>query len=830
MLCNPDSNQHAIITTNNQGLQLTQIMREVSLSITFLAAAIHVSAAFSTRTQLLHRSLRCVATNDSPTTDYTTTAFIKEEIEAKDVDSVLPTTQQRLQPKTKIRDTRAFPFGLVVDHQKIKHALLLSATNPKSIGVLISGGHGTGKSVLARSMSRIVPSHIQIVRGSEYNIHPDLKDGVDSFLLQRLRNGESIPETEFIPTPVVQIPLGVMEDSLVGAVDLEKSLETGKPIFSPGLLAKAHRGILYIDDINLLDDEVIDILIKVMSDGCVNVEREGLSVSYPCRPLIIASYNPEEGELREHLHDRFAITLSADATRLSTEERVAAVDNVIGFEGGTQQNSVRAEENFRKVEVEEQALRTRVEMARMRLDKVQITTSQIQYLCEEATGAGCEGQRAEIFATEISKASAALDGRSSVSKDDLQKAVVLAIFPRATLYPGDIVESGDSNDTSNASSPPPPPPQGVQPILEQPPVTEDNHELDMNDNNDEIEEEQLPEPDNSEQEEDQNEPEPMAIPEEFFFNVAKDVRVDPSLLKASRWTRKGRGGKRAKIFSLLRGRFVKAIFPKGKKARLAVAATLRAAAPYQKNRRKRAIGKRKEGCLVHVVKDDFRIKRMSRKAGTLVIFCVDASGSMALNRMNAAKGAAIQLLSDAYKSRDKIALIIFHGDSAQVLVPPTKSMALTKNRLEAMPCGGGSPLAHSLMLAVQTAVNTMKVKQDVGRVVIVLITDGRANIPLELSMDHIFTPSTDPESKDGMPSRKFLKDEALACAKKLAAVKELDVVVIDTEDVFTRTGIAKDIATAALGKYVHLDKADSTVVAHVTKENIRHEMEEVKSG
>lgn len=207
-------------------------MREVSLSITFLAAAIHVSAAFSTRTQLLHRSLRCVATNDSPTTDYTTTAFIKEEIEAKDVDSVLPTTQQRLQPKTKIRDTRAFPFGLVVDHQKIKHALLLSATNPKSIGVLISGGHGTGKSVLARSMSRIVPSHIQIVRGSEYNIHPDLKDGVDSFLLQRLRNGENIMETEFIPTPVVQIPLGVMEDSLVGAVDLENSLETGKPMTS----------------------------------------------------------------------------------------------------------------------------------------------------------------------------------------------------------------------------------------------------------------------------------------------------------------------------------------------------------------------------------------------------------------------------------------------------------------------------------------------------------------------------------------------------------------------------------------------------------------------
>jgi len=801
-------------------------MRELSLSI-ILVAAVPLSAAFSTSTagQLRLHALH-KAINALPTTEYATTydTFIQEEIEKKDVDSVLPTNQQLRQPKTKMRDTRSFPFGLIVDQQKIKHALLLSATNPKSIGVLISGGHGTGKSVLARSMSRIVPSHIQIIQGSEYNIHPDLEDGVDSFLLQRLHNGEQITDTEFVPTPIVQIPLGVMEDSLVGAVDLENSLETGTPIFSPGLLAKAHRGILYIDDINLLDDEVIDILIKVMSDGCVNVEREGLSVTYPCRPLIIASYNPEEGELRD-LHDRFAITLSADATRLSTEERVVAVDNVIGFEGGTQQNSACAEENLRIVEVEEQALRTRVEMARMRLDKVQITTSQIQHLCEEATRAGCEGQRAEIFATEISKASAALDGRNAVNKEDLQKAVVLAILPRATLFPGDTIESGDDDNVMNA--PPPPPPQGVQPILEQPPMTEDNHDQDPDDTENEIEEEKQVEPDDSEREEDQSEPEPMAIPEEFFFDAAKDVHVDPSLLKVSRWTRRGRGGKRAKIFSLLRGRFVKAIFPKGKKARLAVAATLRAAAPYQKSRRKRAIGTRKEGRLVHVFKDDFRIKRMSRKAGTLVIFCVDASGSMALNRMNAAKGAAIQLLSDAYKSRDKIALITFHGDSAQVLVPPTKSMALTKNRLEAMPCGGGSPLAHSLMLAAQTALNTMKVKQDVGRVVIVLITDGRANIPLELSMDHTFTPSTDPESKDGMPSRKFLKDEALACAKKLAAVKELDFVVIDTEDVFTKTGIARDIATAALGKYVHLDKTDSMSVAHVARQNIRNEMEEV---
>ena len=308
-----------------------------------------------------------------------------------------------------------------------------------------------------------------------------------------------------------------MEDSLIGAVDLENSLETGTPIFSPGLLAKAHRGILYIDDINLLDDEVTDILIKVMSDGYVNVEREGLSVTYPCRPLIIASYNPEEGELREHLLDRFAITLSADATPLSTDERVAAVDNVIGFQGGTQQNSALAEENLRKVEVEEQALRTKVEMARMRLHQVEITPSQIQYLCKEATRAGCEGQRAEIFATEISKASCSLDGRTSVSKEDLQKAVVLAIVPRATILPGDMVEGSDG-DMINAPPPPPPPPEGLSPIMEPPPpATEDSHDSDDNTEN-ETEEESQPEPDDSEQDEDQNgSEEPMAIPEEFFF-------------------------------------------------------------------------------------------------------------------------------------------------------------------------------------------------------------------------------------------------------------------------------------------------------------------------
>jgi magnesium chelatase subunit D len=440
---------------------------------------------------------------------------------------------------------------------------------------------------------------------------------------------------------------------------------------------------------------------------------------------MIATYNPQEGEIREHLLDRFAIAMNADAYPLSVEERVLGVDNVIGFSAGTHsQDTEDASEKLQLAESEEQRLRTKVEMARAILPNVTMTTSQIQYLCEEAARGECEGQRAEIFAAEIAKSSAALDGRTDVVASDLQKAVILAIIPRATILPGDF-EGGDMSKADTSKAPPPSSDSDLQPIMEPLPTTErltdDEHESseekpEQDENSEDIED------DTNDEEKTDND---LPIPAEFIFGV-KEVKLSPALLKFSRWTRKGRGGKRAKIFSLTRGRFVKAIFPRGNKSyRLAIGATLRAAAPHQKSRHRRAAGTKLKNRVVIVTKEDFRIKRMSRKAGTLVIFLVDASGSMALNRMNAAKGAAVSLLGEAYKSRDKISLIAFHGQKAQVIVPPTKSIALTKNRLEAMPCGGGSPLAHGLTLAVRTGLNTMKVKQDVGRVVIVCITDGR---------------------------------------------------------------------------------------------------------
>lgn len=208
---------------------------------------------------------------------------------------------------------------------------------------------------------------------------------------------------------------------------------------------------------------------------------------------------------------------------------------------------------------------------------------------------------------------------------------------------------------------------------------------------------------------------------------------------------------------------------------------------------------------------------MARKAGSLIIFVVDASGSMALNRMNAAKGAAMSLLTEAYQSRDKICLIPFQGDAADVLLPPTKSIAMAKKRLEQMPCGGGSPLAHALQSAMLTGINEQK-SGDVGKVVVVCISDGRANVPLCTSMGEEFDPDADEDSKEGKPSRKYLKEEVIACAKQMGSLGGFNLLCIDTENKFISTGLAKDIADAAQGKYHQIAKADGNAIASVTSQ------------
>lgn len=605
-------------------------------------------------------------------------------------------------------EMQSLSFGEIINMDLAKRALLLLAVDPTLGGVAIPASVGSGKSTLARAFARILPE----------------------------------------ATPFVELPINATEDRLLGGLDLEVALATGKRRIEKGLLAKAHNGVLYVDSLNLLDSAIAAQLIDAMSRGVVIIEREGLSAVHPASFMLVATYDPSDGEARMGLLDRIGL-IAPFSAQSASDMRAEVVRCVRAKELGRAARQGEAEQ-------EEQALRALILSAREDLRKVVIYDEQLEALSQTALELGVEGNRVDVFAAKAAMASAALNGETEVGESDLKLAAKLVLLPRATRLPEAQEES----------------PEPAQP---QPPAQS---------NQSDAPDEKTDEPET---------PSPEDISEMLLETIETEL---PDALQnlAFAQQRKGKSGKRGVAENKRRGKYIRAVSGDLREGKLALIPTLMAAAPWQRARQAaqpNAASKR-----LVIKKDDVRIKRFRDKAGTLFVFVVDSSGSMALNRMRQAKGAVATLLQNAYVHRDQVSLIAFRGKTAEVLLPPSQSVERAKRELDVLPTGGGTPLAAALLSAWKT-IEQMRSKANL-QATLVLITDGRANTALDQSQS------------DKEKIQKEIDDLAT-----LIRLGNINSVVIDTQMNFLTKGEAQKLAQKLGGKYVYLPNARAEQIAEV---------------
>jgi magnesium chelatase subunit D len=494
-----------------------------------------------------------------------------------------------------------------------------------------------------------------------------------------------------LDAPFLAVPPGVTEDRLLGGLDLERTLLVGAPRLAAGLLAQAHGGVLHAEEVNLLDRSTTRHMAGALNNGWVRIEREGLSRTLPSEFSFIGTYDPDEGDADRALVDSVGLHVRETGV-LSAAERACVLDRVAAFD---RDPALFAE----RYAAETALLKARVAAARSRLPDVEISLEERRCLSLAALRLGVEGHRSDIFAVRLARAHAALMDRSTVQDDDLQAAIQFVLAPRATALPQEPAGARQalSQPTQLQARPQPRAPSSEAPPHPQAPPGETEPER--------TEELVLP-----------------ALETPHSEELPEQPR-QPTLRKGGQAGRRSTGASEAVNWG--RGRFVRAVAAQPHGRKIALAATLRAAAarhtgttPFQ------------------VTVEDLRFKQFRQKAGVLVIFAVDASGSMALNRMSQAKGALMRFLSKAYLHRDKVALIGFRGRRAEVLLPPTRSVELAKRALDALPVGGGTPLAAGLHAALDLAGRAGSI--DVRRTLLVLVTDGGANVPLGESRDALW--------------------------------------------------------------------------------------------
>lgn len=603
-----------------------------------------------------------------------------------------------------------YPFTAVIGQQDIKNVLIWNLINPKIGGVLISGEKGTAKSTLVRSLANITDKKI------------------------------------------IELPLNTTEDRLIGSIDFETAIKTGVKKFEPGILYHANSNILYVDEVNLLNDNIVKSLLDTSANGLCIIEREGISFIHESEFILIGSMNPEEGKLRPQFIDRFGLYVEVESEN-NIQSRIDIIQRRLEYE-------IDEVDFLQKFNDEENYLRNKIDNAVNIINEITVSKNALLLAAQLSKDANCAGHRAEITIIETAKAISAFNGKYTLERESIIEAAKFALPHRARQIPpqtqGDTQNDDkveDNNDTENSN------------FENEPQPTE------QSDNNSET--------DNT-------------IPDNFedtidetgdSFDVAKWLENNRSKIIIDH----GSGRRSLVKTNSTMGRYVKSI-PANKKittSDFAFDTTLRAAAPYQ-------LYRKKENTAIVIKKSDIQIKKREKRTGNYILFVVDASGSMGANkRMTAVKGAILSLLNDAYQKRDKVGMIMFKQDSAEIILGMTRSVDLAQKKLDKLPTGGKTPLCFGLDLAHNT-VKTALFKDKEILPVIVLVSDGRA---------------TYGKSKNAL-------DDAIQSAKSIANDK-IKSIVIDAEQDFIKLKLVMKIADAMNADYYKLEdlRADTLITA-----------------
>jgi magnesium chelatase subunit D len=714
-----------------------------------------------------------------------------------------------------------YPFTSIVGQEQLLLALLLNAIDPSLSGVLVRGQKGTAKSTAVRALADLLPE-AEVVADCPFGCHPREKDEMCLNCRERLSRAPELP-VEKRKAQVINLPIGSTEDRVVGSIDFEHALRAGEKRVETGILAAANRNILYVDEVNLLDDYIVNLLLDTVVTGINIIEREGISFAHPAAFSLVGTMNPEEGELRPQLLDRFGLCVGIEGIS-DIESRVEVVKRREAFDtdpaGFCEHWAPRQE-----------AMRVRIKKARELLPRVSIPDRMRAFISQICLLNQVDGHRADIFLEKAAKTIAAFNLRLVPTLDDLSRSAALVLphrsrntnLPKKTLedfqrmLAEEMAKEGDRKD--DRPGPDDEESRSVQVDAEQ--VTLDDESS--------AEEGDAANASSAMMgDDDQRTPdyagrlEPGADSQmlgnegeaqgkkckERLFGVGETFRVPPLLLDRDQTVRK-KSGRRMPTRTLRKaGRYVRST-PERRNDDMAFDATIRAAAPHQKSRRRRDVA-------IAIEESDIREKVREMKAGSLLLFVVDASGSMGTRLMTETKAAMISLLLDAYQKRDRVALVTFKGDEAEVLLPPTNSIDLAKKLLEDLPAGGKTPLGHGLLKAHELLANQLR-RDSQTMPLMVLISDGEANVGVRRD-----------RSYEG-PGYSALLDELFEIAKMIRDDKRIKTLVIDTEErrfsVFrnasTSPSMAQRIARAMGSSYCKIEDFRAGGVVRAVKEQMR---------